>query len=159
MLKIKDSIDKDIINKFFLSDPALCYLGLSDSVLNMIYYNGEYTPEKHSTWLGIYEKDELVCLVKYEWYTTVTINLHFYVKTSLQKQGYTKKIQKLLYKYFIAETKAIKVILQVPCPCTHVVKPAKEFGMEHEGTIKSAVMWRNELVDILLFGLVLKREN
>ncbi len=156
--EFKDITEKEVTD-FFLHDPNVCYLGLSDVDLHELYEDKIYRLKDNTIYKGIYLKDELISILKYEAFTQQTVNLHFYLSSKLHKKGYARGVEQAIYNYFIENTTAIKAILMTPQTCTQVQGPAIGFGMELEGRIKKAIVWRNELMDILIYGIELKRDK
>ncbi len=158
-INIRD-VSSQQITDFFLKDPNICYLGLPDEDLVDLYENKEYIPKENSIYKGVYDVDDtLLCIVKYELFTLVSISLHFYISSTIHRTQQSIRIRDLLYKHFCEETTMDKVILMVPHTCVHVQKAATAFGMTLEGRLTNSVKWRNEMADILLYGLELKRNK
>lgn len=157
MFTIEDLTDGQI-TEFFINDPLLCYIGLPDNELAALYYTKKFVPDVQSIFKGIFNgKNELICIVRYEQYTTIAVAVHFYLSSKEQKKGIALEIQKFLYDYFIETTDMLKVITMVPSSCEHVIKCAETFGMKLEGRLTKSIVWREEIVDLLCYGLELKR--
>ncbi len=156
--RFKD-ISEAQITEFFLNDPNVAYLGLPDDDLQELFYNKTYTLKDNTIYKGIYLKDELVSILKYEAFTRQTVNLHFYLSSKLHKKGYARGVEQAIYDYFIENTKAIKAILMTPQSCTQVQGPAIGFGMVLEGRLTNAIVWRNEVMDVLIYSIELKRDE
>src|SRR5574338_408157 len=119
-MNIKD-ITEEEITEFFLKDPALCYLGLPDNDLNNLFYEKKYIKHNISVYKGIYENENLISVLCYEYFTEFALNVHFYIYTKLQKQSKATKIKRELVKYFKSKyPEVIKIIVMSPEPCKHV---------------------------------------
>lgn len=171
-MEIKEDISQNEITEFFINDPALCYLGLADLDLHKLYETKQYALRENTKYLGLYNKDwqvvgdvkvevhKLLSVICLELFTEITLTAHFYVPTTLQNKGLALEIQKFLYQYFLdTYPEIVKVITPVPSACTHVQRSAERFGMKVEGCIKNCMKWRGELVDLLMYGIDLKRDN
>ncbi len=146
------------ISDFFHNNPILAYLGLSDEAVTQLYNTGEYVMLPDSLYLGAYSDDDiLVGVCKFENFTSMCINSHYYISRDEKYKGCNKEIASLVYKWCIENTRAAKLIIMVPETCSHILKARKFFGWKYEGTIKKCLIWRKELVDIKIFGLELKR--
>ena len=156
--KFKD-ITQEQVTEFFLNDPNVCYLGLPDADLYELYEDKIYRLKDNTIYKAIYLRDELIAILKYEAFTQHTVNLHFYLSSKLHKKGYARSVEQAIYDYFIENTKAIKAILMTPTTCTQVHGPAIGFGMVLEGRIEKSIVWRNEVMDILIYGIELKRDK
>ena len=149
------SLTEQDISKFFTEDPKLCYLGLPDEDLVSLYQHEELLWSQTSQVFGITENDKLVSIVKWEYFTKNTINLHMYVGTAFQGKK-SLDIANFVKEYLRDNTKYLKVLLMVPSTCEHVTNFAKYFGFELEGNITKSYTWRNTLVDILIFSFYLR---
>ena len=159
-MEIKENITQDQMTEFFINDPALCYLGLADLDLHRLYETKQYYPRENTKYIGVLHDGKLVSLVCIELFTEQTLTVHFYIPTILQKKGLALRVQKLLYNYFYGKYPfIIKIVTPVPSPCEHVQRCAERFGMVLEGRITKCMKWRSELVDLLMYGLEIKRED
>jgi len=157
MLELKD-IDAETLTDFFIKDPALCYLGLPDQDLVDLHKDKKFSKlSTTSVFKGFYSGETLVSVLKYEWFTYDTVNVHFYIPTHLQRQGFSQEIGELICKYFVEHTIAIKIIIMIPSTCAHTLKATTKFGMKEEGRLTKALRWRNEIVDIIIHSLNLTR--
>lgn len=147
------------LTELFQSDPALCYLGLSDSDMNSLYYNKEYPIADNSKYIGLYHDDEFIGFFKLEMFTEITVCCHVFVKTTLQRKGSTANIWPTIRRYIIDNSKARKVISVVPAPCRHVQKAVLKLGAVLEGTLAKACIWRQEIVDLLFYSIDINRED
>jgi RimJ/RimL family protein N-acetyltransferase len=139
------------VTKFFLADPALCYLGLSDDDLVSLYENKCLHPINSTVvFKGFYDDGTLVSVLKYEWFTYETVNIHFYISTHLQRKGMSKVIGELICKYFKDSVGAKKIIILIPHTCVHTLGATEKFGMIEEGRLTKSLTWRKELVDIVI---------
>jgi hypothetical protein len=155
MFTIKEICNSRIAN-FFLDDPTLANMGLSDEFLAELYYNKEYTPKDNSQFKGFYLGDDLVFVFKYEHFTPVCLNIHCYLSSKLQRSGAFNDIQKILRDWTKENYPNItKVICMTPSSCPHIEAACLKFGFKKEGHIEKSMMWRQKLVDILIFGLEL----
>lgn len=144
--------------KFFLSDPALITLGLCDELIVELHEHRTYTPP-NCLLKGVYKPsaygnpEELICIIKYELFTSIAVGVHFYIKTSLQCKGLCLEIQKLAQEYCNKEYPFLsKLQVWVPDPCNHVKKACEKFDMELEGIVKKSVIWRTKVVDLYIYG-------
>lgn len=159
MYRVDTNIPQETIIKFFKEDPSLCYLGLPDYSLVALYEGHEIITKEGTYNLGVYLGDELVFLMNYTYFTDTTINIHTYLKTKYQHTPMYASIQNELRKYFLENTKVIKVIAMTPETCPHIHKTCEKYGFTLEGRLTKAIIWREKLVDLLLYGLILKEEE
>lgn len=145
-------VTPNTVSEFFKNDPALAYLGLQDDLLIELYEHGTISYD-NTVCKGLYVDNELICIVKYEAFTSTTFNVHFYINTKLQKNGIALEIQKFLKEWFNREYPWVqKVQTMVPAPCVHVLKSCEKFDMKLEGIMEKAIIWRKELVDMHVYG-------
>lgn len=168
---IIQDVTQEQMTEFFINDPALCYLGLSDLDLQRLYETKQYHPRENTKYLGLYTKDlqvvgdlqievnKLISLVCIELFTEQALTVHFYIPTDLQKKGLALEIQQFLFQYFLTTYPDIKkIITPVPSSCIHVQKSAEKFGMVVEGKITNCMKWRGEMVDLLFYTIPLTGE-
>lgn len=155
---VVNDLPQETISEFFLSDPTLAYQSLHDHKLIDLHEKREYTKHEIAHFLGVYCGEELVFILNYTYFSDIAINIHVYLKTKYQHTPMYLSIQKALRKYFLENTQVIKIIAMSPKPCKHVQKTCELYGFKLEGEIKNALTWRQEVVDLLIYGLML-REN
>lgn len=156
---IKHDLSEQEISDFFINDPRLAYLGLSDKTLTYMYNYNIYEVNKNSKYAGIYDdNNHLVAIFKWELFTDVTITLHLYVSSVLHSTGILYKIKEEMYDFFSKSTSFKKVIVPVPSNCPHVIKACEKLGFIHESTLTDCTMWRQELIDLLFYTMKLKEE-
>lgn len=155
-MNIRD-VAPEQMTAFFLSDPKLCYMGLCDEDLANLYYNKEYTPSDMAHYQGIYEEDSLIAVIKFEKFSIVAVNVHLYIKSSLHGKKKTIGITDLVCDYLRETTSMTKVLIMAPSSCEHSSKAALARGFVLEGTLTKACVWRQEVVDVLIYALEIKR--
>lgn len=159
MYTIKDIEDAKVLSDFFVNDPNLCYLGLPDDDLVNIYNTGEWKPRNTSYFLGVYKEDKLVCIFKYEYYTSIAMTFHGYLKSEYHHTGEFKKIKNALVNWLLDNTTIRKALVFAPDNCPHVHTAMQGIGMEKEGHIKNALIWRQKKVGLTVYGLDLVKEE
>lgn len=160
-MKLNYNISAEQINHFFMTDPQVSYLGLPDEDLVSLATTGKYILAEGSVIYGVEEEEEgkLIGLIKIELFTSVTANVHFYLHSSLHKSGKLREVREFFYKYFQEETNIEKVIVVAPATCKHVHGPAERFGFKLEGVLTKSLVWRQELVDMYIYGLCIERSK
>lgn len=150
-------ISADDITNFFLNDPNVCYLGLDDNDLTTLYTEKVYNKHSNSNYYGVYnDLHVLMAIYKYEWFTTTTINAHLYLGTKYQKKRMPQKILEFLIKMSAEQLPAKKVIILTPQACIHVIHSVEKCGFKLEGVLTDAIVWRKELVNLLIYGMKLE---
>lgn len=159
MLTVSD-VTQDEITAFFLSDLNLLILGVSDEEIHLFRTTGQYPMSPSSNYLGIRSSEgELMAVVKYEWFTTHCANFHMYVQSKLHGTPKVTELCNLIRQHFEEMEYAHKVILMVPSTCEHVIKFAPKHGWVKEGCITKCYFWRQQPVDLVIFGLNLKENR
>lgn len=143
----------DEISDFIINDPKLVYMGFSDQELVTMYETKRYTPNPASTYIGIEEDNVLVCVLRWELFTHLTVSIHPYISSSLHGKGMLSKVYSFLYNHFLEDTIITKVIAFVTEPCTHAMKACEKHGFVQEGYISKCVTFRKELCGIYIYGL------
>lgn len=145
------------INDFLVADPNVCYLGLTDNELYILYMNKSYMPLSSSEFAGVFDGEELIMLVRSEPFTRDTISLHLFLATKYHHTGKLREIQAFLKDYYRTQTEYKKIVVMSPETCVHVHKVVEAFGFSLEGRLTKCITWRNELVDLLLYGWIIER--
>jgi|ERR1700679_2817861 len=145
-------------NEFLIADPKLCYLGLCDQSLDYLYHKKTVIIPETSVLYGIYIDDTLSCVIQSDFWSNICTIFHMYVSTNMQHTGLTRKIQALMRDYIKDNTKYRKALLYIPSVCEHVIITAKAFGLKYEGTITNCMEWRQNIVDLVIYGLELYEE-
>jgi L-amino acid N-acyltransferase YncA len=148
-------VTKEQITAFFMADPELCMQGLCDADLVHMHKHKEYELHKNSVYIGVKENCDIIAILKYERFTELALNIHIYTHTWLQHKGTMVGIRKTILDY--CETQPVnKLIIMAPEPCTQVIKAALRYGFKNEGQLTKVTMWRNQIVDLILFGYNLR---
>lgn len=150
-------VDQDVLNEFFLKDPKLAYLGVSDDELTYMYEYKEYPMCESSKYVGVDIDNELTAVLKFEEFTKEAVNCHVYVKS--KHHGDDPLIQCVYNKIhqYLTNLGYYKALIMVPSPCIHIQKSAPRYGFEYEATIRGCYKWRQELCDILIYSVPLHR--
>lgn len=145
---------------YLKKDPNLCYISLPDEALDYLYHTGYWKQSPGTKILGVYLEGELICCVRYARYTQVSADMHFYLATHLHKTGTLRKIQERLRAYFLEYEKwATKVFIFSPSSCLHVHQALISIGFKQEGCLTNCLIWRQKLVDILVFAQYVNKDQ
>lgn len=156
-MNFKELTEKEI-SDFIVNDPQLIYLGFSDKQLVNIHETGKYELTPFAYYIGIESDNELVCVLKWEYFTEYCVSIHPYVASKYHGKGMLSKIYKFLWKHFTKQTEVKKVIAFVPDNCEHTKRACEKHGFKKEGLISKAHVWRKELVGVTIYGLDLYDE-
>lgn len=151
MILLKPINTKQFI-AFLLADPALCYLGLPDEGMDQLYHKKTWKLEKGTKLLGVFLEDKLLCCIRYLPYTQISVLLHMYMKTQLHKSGFARIIQEELRDFFKKTTDIKKVFIMTPAPCVHIQTAVEGLGFKLEGHLIDCFIWRQQVVDLLIYG-------
>lgn len=152
-------IDNNQLTDLFLNDPKLMYASLGDEELAMLHITDRYYTNDYTTYKGLYEGDELIGAIKWEHFTTKTITLHMYIKTKYQRTNKVLEAVNTIKEYFRTTSEYLKVLMMVPSSCKHVIKFLKRINIKQEGCITKCYTWRQNIVDLHIFGYDLREEN
>lgn len=153
-MKISTDITKEQITKFFVSDPNLSYIGLSDEDLVHLFKNASLVFNDATHCVGLLDnKNNLIGVLKYEFFSSCTVSAHAYLSTANQNKKLTKELKTCVIDYFKSMNGLKKIICMVPATCGNVHRAMTSMGLVHEGTITKSCMWRQELVDLLIYGI------
>lgn len=149
-------LTKEEISDFIVRDPKLAYLALCDEDLVDIHEKGIYNLQPGSYYIGIEDEGNLVCVLKYEYFSNTAILIHPYTPSRLHGTGLPQKIYSFCEDHFLKNTKVRKLMAWQPAPCIHAQKAIRKLGFVKEGRIKKCLHWRQELTDMVLYGKILK---
>lgn len=147
--------------KFFFNDPKLVLLGLADEEIAFMKRDLKYTFMEGSHYIGVQntETKELVAILRYEYFTTHTINIHMYISSKYHHTDVPRSVAECLKEYTVNELKIYKVIIIVPSSCHHIHQFAPKHGFKLEGTLTNSFQWREQVVDLLIYGMSLKGDK
>ena len=144
-------VSKEEVKEFFKNDLNLCYLGLGDQYLAQLYYNDVYACDKDAHMDGVYVDNELAAIFKYDYFSKICLNIHFYLKSKYHNTGMLRKMAEFIYP--IAKSRGItKMVTMVPHTCPHVLEAMEGLGWNKEGTITKCQEWRQKIVDLIIYG-------
>lgn len=148
------------LDEFFFSDPKLVMLGLSDEEMHYMTTNKHYYMAPGSGYLGVNDpkSGQLIGVIKYEWFTNIAINFHMYIRSELHGTSDVTYVANEARNHFEADEWCRKVLLMVPSSCEHIMKFAPKHGFKKEGYITQCYFWRQQPVDLVIFGLNLKEK-
>lgn len=158
MLTIRAITGKEA-TPFFRRDPSLCYLGLPDDALANLMDDPDYILFENDDLWGVFAGEGLIAVVKYELFTSCTINMHIYLCSYMFHSGAFTKVQECLKEYIVRNTGIIKALVMCPTTCLHIQKAAESYGFKKEGFISNCMVWRNELTDIIIYGIPIDRQE
>lgn len=153
LLKIHVKVSPEEVQSFFNNDPRLCYIGLSDAEIAEMYHTGSYQISPHSNYIAMKYNDDIISVMKFEWFTPIAINCHMYLHSQLQNQDYSLHVTSEFKKYLTEFCRASKALITCPSDCIHIQKYALKQGFVKEGHIKDATIWRTKLNDVLIYSL------
>lgn len=151
---VHSDVNQEEATAFFMSDTKLALMSLDDADLATLV-NDEVFPLDTRAFSVINDDDELCAIIKYEYFTRQSINIHLYVKRRFHHTAEPPEIVKAVKQYIKDELKINKLLLVLPAPCTHVIGFAKKVGFEKEAHIKNSYVWRQQLVDLIIYGIEL----
>lgn len=153
MYSLVPNISQKEVSNLIFNDPHLVLLGASDEDIALMYKHKEYRLADGSHYVGVKEDDELIAVIKYEYFTTHAINYHMYLASKYHHTDKPRIVVDLLKKYVVEELGIRKVLIFVPSSCDHIHKFAPKHGLKEEGRITKCYQWREQIVDIVIYGL------
>lgn len=160
MYTIIDDITEEIATEFFLSDPRLAFLGISDEELHMLHTNKHYSFLDNSHYVGVLKDGkDLVSILRYEYFTPQSINQHMYINSNYHHTSVPHEVAQFLLNYAMNTLKIYKIITLIPSNCPHALSFGLKHGFKKEGVITNCFQWRQQLVDLVIYGLDLPRPS
>jgi RimJ/RimL family protein N-acetyltransferase len=154
-MRITECLNRDRISAFFFGDPKLVYLGCTDETMFEMFQKGEYNLLPDSQYVGIEENNKLIAVVRYEYFTDQCVSMHMFMNSEFHVTDKPTQAVNLLKTFIKEDLEIDKVILIVPSSCVHIHKFATRHGFEQEGCIKKSCKWRQEMADLVIYGMSL----
>lgn len=149
-MMIKQINNADIVKEFFLDDPKLAYLSLPDGAL-VDLANNKYAVNSNERLIGLYLDNKLIAVGRYESFTDCAVTYHLYINSALHGTSVLDEINKIAHEY-LKELNYKTAIVFTPSSCVHVHKAAEKRGYVLVGNIPSSQIWRQQLVDTLIYS-------
>lgn len=147
------------VSDFIINDPVLICLGFSDSELVYMYEHKEYKLHKDSKYIGIKKDDDIIGILKWEYFTEHCISIHPYIASTFQGKGLSKEIGNFISEHLMKNTDVKKAVAFIMEPCEAAIRAAKGFGFKLEGHITKCTYWRQKLTGIYIYGLELDKDE
>lgn len=145
-------MNEEDVATFFLSDPKLALLGLPDEELHLLRTEQKFKLEGSCQAEGVYEDGELIGVLMWNMFTNMVINMHLYLSSHFHGSGKFKDVHGSIISW-AKETPFLKrIVVFSPSTCIHIHKAMEGVGFELEGIMPSAIEWRQEVVDLFIFG-------
>lgn len=153
MLEFVEDVTESELTNFFIEDPRLAYLALSDTDLTQLHEEKRLGKSYNSAYFKVTKKDEIVSIIKCEKFSELAACTHLYIKSKYHHTGLYPKVCDLLVNHILAVTDFKKIILTVPKPCEHVGRAAVKYGMRLGAELENIVIWRQKPVNLLYYTL------
>lgn len=151
-MKIKE-VTQEQLTQFFLEDPALVCLALGDEEIYHLHTKQEYPVNTFSRYTGVIENNQIIAIVRTEWFTPNATTIHIYVASRFHDTAKVQEIMVAIRQELKNVPQLKKIIIMTPASCEHVSKYAMRYGFKEEGRITDCIMWRQQLDDIRIFVL------
>lgn len=113
-------------------------------------YREELT-DKGFKFLSISVNDSLIGLFSFREITSASLECHIHVVPEAHKKGYGKQAVIAGLKWFSCNKLHKKFVTYVPSNCFHVLKFMQDNNFKACGVIPEAIIYNNQLVDLLIF--------
>ena len=145
-------VEGDTISSFFLHDPKLALLALPDEDLHTLKMEGKFYLDLNVQAEGVYEDGELIGVLMWNLFTNMVINMHLYLNSVHHGTGKFKDVHTSLISWAKETPSLTRIVVFSPSTCPHIHTAMLGVGFELEGRMKEAIEWRQEIVDLLIFG-------
>jgi len=143
-------IDSDVVKEFFLADPKLAYLSLPDAALVDLAKN-KYEVYSNERLIGFYSDNKLIAVGRYESFTDCAVTYHLYINSALHGTPVLNEINEIAHDFLRKLNYKVAVVF-TPSSCVHVHKAAEKRGYALNGRIPNGQIWRQQLVDTLIYS-------
>jgi len=145
-------LSEEDVASFFLLDPKLALLGLPDVDLHILRTERKFSLEGSCRAEGVYEDGEMVGILMWNMFTNMVINMHLYLNSVHHGTGKFKDVHTSLISWAKETPSLTRIVVFSPSTCPHIHTAMLGVGFELEGRMKEAIEWRQEIVDLLIFG-------
>jgi len=145
-------VEGDTISSFFLHDPKLALLALPDEDLHTLKVDGKFYLDLNVQAEGVYEDGEMVGILMWNMFTDMVINMHLYLNSKHHGTGKFKDVHVSILDWAKESGRVRRIVVFSPASCVHIHHAMLGVGFEQEGRIKEAMEWRQQVVDILIYG-------
>lgn len=138
--------------KELMTDPKLFRAAMCDEDLDALRLH-TWNPPPHSKYLLMQKDGKDAGILRYEWMTTTTVNIHSHLLPDYWGSGDSLEFYKAVEKWFQKNTKKVcKFVISTPQSCKEVINFAVKCGFEAEGVLTGAVFWRGVLDNMVLLS-------
>lgn len=152
MIRVERCTDADLLNSILLEDKRLREASLTDDELHYLQAGGNVINFNCSTYLLVYNDDNICGFVKYEPLTSIMVSYHVYINSNTWGSGLSHEIKQALDHYFLSSTTFHKILIQTPRVCENVIKAAIREGFEVEGILVGGIYWRGKVENLVLMS-------
>lgn len=151
-------VSPQMVTDFFLNNKETAEMGLPDEELKYLKINKKYYMTSSSMFLGLGEEEgNITLLIRWEYFTPITLILHTYLKSELHGEHVElKKCMDFFFDYLRETTHVRKLQAMIAEPCINVVKATERFNFKKEGFVENCLIWRGELKGLHIYGLDLR---
>lgn len=153
-MKFKE-VTCDEITEFFLSDPKLICMGLSDEEMVNLFEGKKYECVLNSYYMKAVDdndfNEEIYAIVQWELFTQKSIVLHVRVKSKYQKTNIVDELHKIIIEFF-KNLNMTTLISFSPESCLHTRKCLKRFNFKEECMIPNSIVWRENLEGLYMYS-------
>jgi len=145
-------LSEEDVASFFLLDPKLALLALPDEDLHTLKVEGKFYLDSDAYAEGVYEDGEMVGVLRWNMFTDIVINMHLYLNSRHHGNGTFKDVHVSILDWAKESGRVKRIVVFSPSPCEHIHRAMLGVGFEQEGRIKESMMWRQQVVDMLIYG-------
>lgn len=147
---LEDNMD---VVKRIMSDNVLFKASMSDTEIQQ-FEAGTWEPEP-----GQYLNYDDKAIIKLDPLSNCAVCIHVYLQSQYWGEGISSKLEHEIEKWLIDNTSYGKVVLMTPQCCREVLKVAVREGYALEGILTAAILWRDNVENLILMSKFLKRTS
>ena len=149
MIELTDDIE--LINK--IMNNSLIYQMANGSGVDAPFNksNTEELKELGFKFLAVYNNKDLIGMINIRPLTKICLEVHINILPEYHKVGLGKKAHDEGLIWTKANTEFLSVMTYVPENCFHVLKFMQDNKWKAQGVFKDAIIYNNELTNLLMF--------
>lgn len=148
-------IDNKGLTEFFLSDPKLTCMALSDEELVNLYETKQYERFPGATYLQAIDNNECIAILQLEPFTKYSVTLHARLRTEHQGTGKVIELFEEIKNYLL-NMQITTIISFAPESCYHASKCLIKLGFKEKCILEKSIVWRKNLEDLKMYSYLLK---
>ena len=142
--------------KNIMTNKVLAAASMPDEDLRLMAEN-IWQPAGDCDYLICVMEGKDIAIIRLYSLSNITVDMHYHLLPEYWGKGISSQINTKVEEYLINNTNYCKIVVQTPQCCREVLKAASREGYHLEGILTAAIVWRNNIENIVLMSKFLNR--